>query len=313
MSLESLRALVSFLRVDLYIKQGSGRSLVLYRERNHPVKPSDLDRLAKRGIHTLYVSTKDREAYHAAVHEGLYGDGRISPARRYRIFQDFSKVGFQWLFCSGTYGDLVEMAGGIVESLIGLICCQELDVRDLFNLLDHDDGIYTHSLNVTAYSLLLAWAQGIRQRPELEAIALGALLHDLGKRKVLLETFHRTGPLNSRQRKELRNHPVSGFRELIRRGDLGWGQLMMVYQHHERVDGTGYPVELPCEEIHPWARLCSVANVFCTLTSYTSYRKRMSIDDALLALDKEAGTSLDGEMVQCWKTLLTAGTPSSGS
>ena len=60
----------------------------------------------------------------------------------------------------------------------------------------------------------------------------------------------------------MQEHPTRGFKELCRREDLTWGQLMMVYSHHERCDGRGYPVGLIQSEIHEYARICAIADVY---------------------------------------------------
>ena len=84
------------------------------------------------------------------------------------------------------------------------------------------------------------------------------------------------------------------------RGDLSWGQLMMVYQHHERTDGRGYPVGLVGSEIHEWARLCAVADVYDALTRDRSYHKGADAKDAMAYLDRESGRGFDEEICRCW-------------
>lgn len=74
----------------------------------------------------------------------------------------------------------------------------------------------------------------------------------------------------------------------------------MIYSHHERMDGKGYPVGLVDEEIHPWARLLAVVDVFDAITSARPYRKPMSLKQSLKFLEKNSGTHFDPEMVQCW-------------
>ena len=99
-------------------------------------------------------------------------------------------------------------------------------------------------------------------------------------------------------------YPTTGFAKLCSREDLSYAQLMMVYQHHERLDGTGYPVGVTGEEIHDWARLCSVADVFEALTSNRPYRAGMSISKAFSIMDPGADTTFDKEMLECWKAII---------
>ncbi len=126
---------------------------------------------------------------------------------------------------------------------------------DLFTILRHDWRTYTHSFNVASYCLLLAKALGIHDEQELEEIALGGLLHDVGKLRMPATLLTKKGPLTKSERQVVERHPADGFKQLSDRGDLSWTQLMMVYQHHEKIDGTGYPVRITGEDIHIWARL----------------------------------------------------------
>ena len=82
---------------------------------------------------------------------------------------------------------------------------------------------------------------------------------------------------------------------------------MMVYQHHERYDGQGYPVGLPGVEIHPSARVTTVADVFHALTSVRSYRQPMSTAQACGFLADHAGKMFDPDMAKCWIDKMKAG------
>jgi HD-GYP domain-containing protein (c-di-GMP phosphodiesterase class II) len=79
---------------------------------------------------------------------------------------------------------------------------------------------------------------------------------------------------------------------------------MMVYQHHERYDGRGYPQGLVGNAIHEWARLCAVADVYDALTRDRSYRKGADTKDILEYMDHESGRSFDKEICQCWTAML---------
>ena len=80
---------------------------------------------------------------------------------------------------------------------------------------------------------------------------------------------------------------------------------MMVYEHHERYDGRGYPAGLVGTEIHEWARLCAVADVYDALRRDRAYRKGASTKDILEYLDRESGRSFDDDICQAWIAALT--------
>ena len=82
---------------------------------------------------------------------------------------------------------------------------------------------------------------------------------------------------------------------------------MMVYQHHERLDGGGYPVRCSANEIHDWARICAVSDVFEALTSNRPYRVGMSHASAFEIMDRSSGSGFDKGIYECWKRLIETG------
>jgi HD-GYP domain-containing protein (c-di-GMP phosphodiesterase class II) len=76
---------------------------------------------------------------------------------------------------------------------------------------------------------------------------------------------------------------------------------MMVYQHHERLDGNGYPVGVVGEGIHYWAKLTSVVDIYEALTANRPYRRGMPPKEAFAIMDRQSGPALDPELYQCWK------------
>ena len=121
-------------------------------------------------------------------------------------------------------------------------------------------------------SLVTAWSwrkkMGITDDNELRKIATAAILHDLGKRFIPSTNPHQDRAAQYAEEREMvESHPTRGYVELYEKSDLEYGQLMMVYQHHERIDGTGYPVRVLQDEIHPWARMLAVVDVFDTMTA----------------------------------------------
>jgi HD-GYP domain-containing protein (c-di-GMP phosphodiesterase class II) len=75
---------------------------------------------------------------------------------------------------------------------------------------------------------------------------------------------------------------------------------MMIYQHHERCDGSGYPAGILAEAIHPWAKICAVADVFDAMTCQRPYRSSRPISEVCIYLKKYAGVWFDAEAVACW-------------
>ena len=178
--------------------------------------------------------------------------------------------------------------------------CSELN-----SVLHFDYSTFTHSANVAYYTLILASTLGITDRAVLRKIGIGALLHDIGKLGIPEKILLKPGRLAPEEWNVLRSHPAKGLMALREQDQLEFGQLMMVYQHHERIDGTGYPVRLVGDEIHEWARICAVADVYEALTSNRPYRRALPAVEAFEVIEKGEGSGLEPEFLQCWKQTIT--------
>jgi HD-GYP domain-containing protein (c-di-GMP phosphodiesterase class II) len=283
---------------DLYIFRG-GR-LRLYRERTQELLPRDLDRLARGGTKTLYLAKADEHAHRREQAEKIRKTEKLSPSQRYQLLCDITRASFEAAYQEGSLGEIIELIDELGTQLADVLADKDLALGELYSLMSHDDYTYVHCVNVATYTMLLAKYLGITDPAELRAIAAGGMCHDIGKRHIHLQVLNKHGQLDESERKQIEQHPVLGFRDLLPRGDLTWPQLMMVYQHHERFDGRGYPVGLPAAEIHDYARMTTVADIFHALTSCRPYRSPMSIDDACKFLSEQSGKILDPEMTKCW-------------
>jgi len=136
----------------------------------------------------------------------------------------------------------------------------------------------------------------------LEALAVGALLHDLGKVGVPRAVLQKAGPLSARQRCLVEQHVLIGER-IGRRLWLPSPVLAILRSHHERWDGSGYPDRLIGKAIPLLARVVSIADVYDALTSPRSYRQPWPSDEARRYLLDHAGRWFDPRLVQAWDTL----------
>jgi len=135
----------------------------------------------------------------------------------------------------------------------------------------HDSGVFSHCLNVClltlAFARLLPWKQ-----EEVETLALATLLHDLGMMPWAQEAFHQTTPLSDQDWEKIKAHPDRGADLLQVFADLPEEMRLTVRQHHENADGTGYPLGLAGEAIHPWAKVLRVLDSYEAVTSLRPWR-----------------------------------------
>ncbi len=148
-----------------------------------------------------------------------------------------------------------------------------------------------HSRRVVAYTLRLAESLGLDEAARRE-IRRGALLHDVGKIGVPDRILLKPGPLDPEERQEIQTHPQKGYEMLLGIPPL-MTPIQVVLAHHEKWDGSGYPLGLRGEAIPLGARLFAIADVFDALTSDRPYRKQMTYEAARDIIAKDAGRHFD--------------------
>ncbi len=289
--------------VDVFLLHDSHAEPVLYRQAGCPIEPTQWQELAATGIDQLYVRTDDFRQLSSDLLDSLESfiqQDAIPPTERYAALQ--VAVGFEIEHALRLVdcGRFLTVAARVGKNLTSLLTSDQVLPRELFRIARHDFFTFTHVTNTACYSLLLAERMGIGDEGQLQQIAVGATLHDIGKRFIPNSVLTKPGSLDPSERELINTHPQRGYEELVGRPELGTGQLMMVYQHHERLDGSGYPVGVLGDEIHPWAKLLMVVDVFEAMTGRRSYRRPASPADALDYLQQQAGTKFDREVVACW-------------
>ena len=153
-----------------------------------------------------------------------------------------------------------------------------------------------HSIRVSRLACLLAEAIGLTGAP-LKALERGALLHDIGKIGISDSILHKPGKLTEEEWKVMRIHPDIGAR-IVEGIPFLQETLPVIRYHHERWDGSGYPMGLKEKDIPIQARIFAVADVFDALTSSRSYRSKSSAEDAVQYLREQASIQFDAEIVE---------------
>ncbi len=284
---------------DLYLWANDKSDPVLYRQRRLPFTRTDVDRLLRAKVDTLYLPIDDHASYRRQLQEGVVDNNNVPPLERYRALKELNRCAFEAALRGRNLNRVVQVADTHASRLVGIICNRELVLDDMFRLMDHDYYTYTHATNVCAYSIILAHRLGFTDETELSSIGTAALLHDLGKRLIPSHILNKPDKLDEVEWDLVRDHPRNAFDELVTRGDLTWDQLMLIYQHHERLNGNGYPVGLCGDEVHEWARICAIADVFDALTSERPYRRPDTVEQAC-GLFVRSAVEFDKEMVKCW-------------
>lgn len=139
----------------------------------------------------------------------------------------------------------------------------------------HHSQTYQHCLLVTGLSVAFARHLGFSDR-DVGRVSLGGLLHDLGKARIPLELLEKPTPLDEAEAELMRSHAALGREILASHGGFGADMLAIVGDHHEYLDGTGYPRQLSGHEIGEQVRLVTITDIFAALIEQRAYKPALS-------------------------------------
>ena len=233
------------------------------------LKPVNLDELliaAERALEHRQLVIERRE-YHALL-ERRVAEATRDLAATLRELED-------------TYRSTLEALGSAI------------DTRDL--------GTHAHSRRVRGYSLAIARAHGVPVE-SLRDIEHGVLLHDIGKIGIPDAILLKPGPLTPDEWRIMRTHPQLG-REMIEQIPFLRGAVPIVYHHHERWDGTGYPLGLRGEAIPLGARIFAVADAFDAMTFDRPYSRAIPFEHARTEIQRSSGAHFDPAVVATFVAL----------
>lgn len=196
-------------------------------------------------------------------------------------------------------GDLVEheeaFLGGRVRAL-------------LVRLGEKDPSTEGHTRRVAKLAVSIGEQLGLPEN-RLRQLALGGLLHDVGKLSVPNEILNKPGRLTDEEFAEIRRHPGAGRDLLSELGGFPPLVLELVESHHERLDAAGYPNGVPAGELELAVRILTVADVYDALTADRVYREAWPAERALALLEEDTGTAFDPECVRALASLVATGQP----
>jgi putative nucleotidyltransferase with HDIG domain len=160
-----------------------------------------------------------------------------------------------------------------------------------------------HQRRVTRLACAIAKKMDFSEN-QTNALRLAGLIHDIGKIRVPSEILTNPDGLSEAEFNMIKMHPLVGY-EILSTIEFPWPIAQIVYQHHERMDGSGYPSGLSGEDILPEARILAVADVIEAMSSHRPYRPALGIDKALSEITQKKGVLYDANVVDACLWLFT--------
>lgn len=288
---------------DLYLKvfiDGENKHILFCRKGEH-FSSERQEELLQKNVSRLFISKKDLGRY-----ERYQGKHLINVINdKSKSLQEKSQLVFQVakrlttdIFKEPGSEENLEMASTWVGNTISYIISNEDTLKTLFQetKLSYRYYVYTHSINVAVIGLL--FARHLSLGPgDLHCLGKGLLLHDIGKTKMPLEVLHKPGNLSIEEFEIMKKHPENGV-ELLKDKDIEEEVRIVMLQHHENYDGTGYPYGIAENDIHMFGNISRIIDVYDALTTKRTYANAVNPFAAIKEMNKRMINCFDKELLK---------------
>lgn len=285
---------------DLFIKTAS--NYVLFHSCEKPVTEEIMQKIRQRvQSRYIYMRASDQNRYLNYMVENMLKtvEDKNAPTEvRCKKLYD-STVSIVKNAFYKPRKEAVEIAARVIDPLVDLLSEDTNSVKTLTNITNHDPYIYIHSVNVAVLGSALS-TQLFPEKDDVRELGFALLMHDIGKSRIERDVLMKPRKLTREEWKIMKEHPTIGVEILKELGFLSKMARTVTLQHHERYDGTGYPLGLKKGYISDFAKICTIADVFEAITSKRPYKKSKATFEALKIMKDEMSGNFDPEMFKAF-------------
>jgi len=191
----------------------------------------------------------------------------------------------------------IKQAKTLVKSLTENIMQNPTALIWLTQLKNRDEYTSIHSLNVCVLSLFFGRSIGL-DTVQLQDLGTGALLHDIGKLRVPLEVLNKPGQLTREEYDIMQKHTMYGYELFRERDEISQASMNVILNHHERLDGKGYPNGLDESQLDQYSKMVTIVDVYDAITSKRVYHEEVSPYNAINRIYSEKDGSFDRQLVE---------------
>jgi putative nucleotidyltransferase with HDIG domain len=307
-SLHSLRT-ETVTDFDIYFSVSASKRprFILYRAKDVVFTREALHNLREHGVKQLFINVEDKRIYHRylEVHlENILKDTSIAVEEKSNVAYTCAVGLVEELLEHPRSGEHIRRSKKVISHLADYLFTESRALFSLMAATAFDYYTYTHSVNVAIFGMALAQKAGFSELPEINVIGSGLIMHDIGKSIIDRSILNKKGRLNSNEWEIIKQHPENGVKLVQDLGELDEEALAIILEHHEKLDGTGYPRRLRGSDIHPYARIAALADIFDALTTQRPYKPAEKTFPALKIMRDEMAGGLDQDLFRQFVLLL---------
>ncbi|MFQ5461747.1 MAG: HD domain-containing phosphohydrolase [Phycisphaerae bacterium] len=295
------------LALEVYLPPSSGNAPVLYHKNEDGFSTYDLDRIENKGIGSLYIQSDDLHACEVALEERLgtiLTDPTLQPAARAIIAHSAGSSVARALTEAPTGSRDFKRMAGVVDTLVDSLLVDPELTSYLLDMAAHERSTASHMMIVSSLAVALgAEVFGADAVDTLHVLGVSGMLHDLGKLSVPSSILSKKGKLTRAELNFLQQHPIESVRLIGNDPNVSARARQTILQHHERIDGQGYPLGIPGDELLPEAKVLTIVDAFHAMIGRRSYRASVTPADANRIMASQAGKQFDRDTLRHWSVL----------
>ncbi|MCE5251104.1 HD domain-containing protein [bacterium] len=276
--------------------EGESGEMKLYHRAGENYTAKDHAKIFKMNVSALFVKNSERGRYYKYLETNIsdiIDDPLLNATSKAEIIHSLLIAQAMTLFDSPGE-EIINKYKESIKLTVDFIIKEENAIRYLIQSSTSSHHLFNHVVNVGIFGLGLAREvlPGDSSH-DMNEIAAGLFLHDIGRFTIPKYFNTRKGPLSSEEWEIMKKHPEEGFKILKKFNALSDEITVIVWQHHERHNGTGYPAGLRGNSIHTYSKICSISDTFDALTSHRPYRPGKSSFNALAIMQNEMKGEFD--------------------
>ena len=262
--------------------------------------------LADKGFQFFYVRREDTKAfdtYLQANTKSRLSASDITPAEKVEILYGSAEYIVETAFIDGRVEEALPQGAAFAKEAARQFSRSRMTAGALLKIFSKDYSTFTHSIQVSLLGMAFCLYLGYSER-ETADFGLGALFHDIGKSEVEDGILNKPSRLTAEEFELIKQHPLKGYESLSKLNLLTQEQLMVVLQHHEDVNGGGYPQGLKSQDIHPYAKITRIVDTYDALTTRRSYKDALSPEQAFQMMETDMKPLLDAQLLKSFWVFL---------
>ncbi len=280
---------------------------LVYRRENLAFTITQRQALLENGLEYLHISSDQVPKYWEYLTENIQqvlADSALPLTDRSAVLYQSTEELSRRIVASPIEAENVQLAQNVVAESIRFQNGGKQTLHALMNQMAEDPSLHTHCLNVCQYGLGLAQQLHAFSGEELEGFGVGLLLMDIGMLQVPQTLLFKEGPLSFDEWSLIKRHPALGLESLDGIDGVPDSARVVIFGHHERLDGSGYPQGLQGAELPMTVRIAGIVEAFNTLTTGRSSREALSSYDALRHMQTEMREEFDPRILEAFISLL---------